>query len=227
MAPETAAPGAQAAQPAGAAAGQKPLRVLRPHFPLMAAYFTFHALFYLAIAVVALLVVKTFFVPDLFSFYKEVIENLRLASGSAGDLMLMLISNLWQTVILAFVQFLALALVLQIPMLNLRWRIFPDCLEHKKGFLLVRIERLSYTDIADVSFERHVSGFDFGKIVVEYSGAEGRWLELPYIRGVSGLTAELNNLVKAAKEREFGAQQPARQPAQEKAPPVSQQQPGR
>lgn len=211
---EKTTPAQPAQPPAGSRPATRPL-VLKPSLPLMVAYVALHVLLFLAVIAAAVIMVKTLFVPDLFSLYKEVVTNLRGVSGAAGDLMLLLLGNLWQTVMLAFVQLLALALVLQIPLLNLRWRLLPDALEYRKGFILTRKERLSYTDIADVSFERHVTGVDFGKIVVEYSGSEGRWLELPYIWRASLLTAELNSLVKAAKEREFGSQQQSQQPAQQ------------
>ncbi len=151
--------------------------------------------------------VKAVFRVDVIETVRLVFSNLAEGSEANGGYPLfgMLLQQIEQTVVFTFIEIVVLVLILQIPVVNNMWKLFPDRLEYRKGFILLRTKEVSFSDVKGVSFKRYTPLADFGKVVVEFSGQEGKSIDMPYIYHAARLTTELNDRVRQHQMKEAAA----------------------
>ncbi len=170
-----------------------------PNFLWASAYYFLYIVAILAAIALSFMFIKYVFHEDLFLILKESIGYIGGASNGESFLVELLLHEVESTILLAFVQIVVFVMILQIPLANKQWKLFKERMQFKEGFLFVKRENILYLDVATVSFERYISGLDFGKVLVEYSGKEGHVLEMPYVYPASIVTYVLNDLVKERK----------------------------
>lgn len=177
---------------------------IRPNFLLCALFQALNVLALICIFIFGLWMVKNLFKVD-------VVETVRLAFSSLAEgseanggypLFGMLLQEMQQTVVFAFLEIIVVVFILQIPVVNNQWKLFSDRLEYRKGFILLRTNTLSFSDVKSVSFKRYTPLADFGKVVLEFSGQEGRSIDMPYVYHAARLTAELNSRVRQYQLKE-------------------------
>ncbi len=194
---------------------------IRPNFLLCALFQAVNFFALVGVFIFGLWMVNTVFNVD-------VIETVRLAFSSLAEgsdanggypLLGMLFREVQQTVVFALIEIVVLVFILQIPVVNNLWTLFPDRLEYRKGFILLRTKTVSFSDVKGVSFKRYMPIADFGKVTVDTSGQEGRSITMPYLWHAARLTAEINDRVRQHQLKETAALARKSQQAQQPRPP--------
>ena len=171
---------------------------IRPNFLLSAVFQALNLFIIIAVLVLVLRVVGIDLQKDVINVILEAFDQLVVTSNDLGGVPMfgLLLGQLRETIVFTFIQVVILALILQIPVVNNHWRIFSDRLEYKKGFILLKTKTIWLSDVKNVSFKSYTPFADFGKVILEFSGGEGKGIEMPYISHASKLTAEINTRVK-------------------------------
>lgn len=177
---------------------------IRPNFLLCALFQAVNILVLVGVLIFGLWMVKNVFRVDVIETVQLAFSSLAESSDTSGGIPLfgVLLHEMQETVVFAFIEIVVVAFILQIPVANKQWKIFPERLEYRKGFILLRTKAVSFSDVKSVSFKRYTSLADFGKVIVEFSGHEGKSITMPYVYHAARLTAELNDRLRQHQLKE-------------------------